>query len=381
MGEFPFRPAADDVDRIGRDVAAIPDIQAVLQANDPAHLKARDRVAHQYQIAGGKVVLRIASGLPGSLGGIGLFEPDAEYVGIGRVSTGEGCPHAETEPDFLGMRLAFQTRDGVRVDFLGINDPSSPTDTHAEFVKLLAAGAAGAGHGFFASEVRVLSSLTHSLGPVRGSVIAAHATAQTVRAATSATAYQTYWTGIVEIAGAPGKFVIDPVSQENHLRSLTSSARHLTDDWNGRQAHGALAFDLFWIPFIDEHATSLTELMRAWKEQRALIGRVTFPQCDHTSEDARRWAALANEMGANAGNWVADRANTIAQPATEFGVARKIAYRQSQDGRNALPEARYADVFRTGTIGAELAQELDRRRALKRDLGHVDSAPSQDSTA
>jgi hypothetical protein len=39
-----------------------------------------------------------------------------------------------------------------------------------------------------------------------------------------------------------------------------------------------------------------------------------------------------------------------------------------------LPEASYADVFRTGVIDAALAEELKRRRARKRDVGHIDAA-------
>ena len=50
-------------------------------------------------------------------------------------------------------------------------------------------------------------------------------------------------------------------------------------------------------------------------------------------------------MGANPGHWVHDRGDTIREPTTEFGIARKIAYRNSQEGRDVLPEASYAQVF------------------------------------
>ena len=88
-----------------------------------------------------------------------------------------------------------------------------------------------------------------------------------------------------------------------------------------------------------------------------------------------RWAALAAEMGANPGNWVHDRENGVGEPATEFACARKIAYRRSQEGRDALPEAFYAAVFETGEIDDALAAALDARRAEKRKAGHVDAAP------
>lgn len=84
---------------------------------------------------------------------------------------------------------------------------------------------------------------------------------------------------------------------------------------------------------------------------------------------------LAAEMGANPGNWVSDRGNTIRHPTTEFGVARQIAYGKSQAGRGTLAEADYATVFATGAIDGALANERARRRAKKRRLGHIDGAP------
>jgi len=51
----PFRPSAADLARIGADVAPISNIQNKLVDNHP-RLKVPDRVAHQYQIAGGKAL-------------------------------------------------------------------------------------------------------------------------------------------------------------------------------------------------------------------------------------------------------------------------------------------------------------------------------------
>ncbi|MGH6893122.1 MAG: hypothetical protein ACREEP_12765, partial [Dongiaceae bacterium] len=222
-GWTPFRPSREDLARIATEVAAIPQIQATLVANHP-DLKINDRVAHQYQIAGGRVALKVAAQLPDALAGLGLFQPNAEHIGIGRVSTGLGCPHAETEPDFLGLMLAFQTPAGARVDFLAINDPAAPTDDHRDFMTLLAATAAAAGvksmfgggdgepglADLLASNLELVRHLTDALGVRRGSAVALHVVKQTSRAAISSTAYQTYWTGIVEADGTAGKFVIQP---------------------------------------------------------------------------------------------------------------------------------------------------------------------------
>ncbi|HZS98945.1 MAG TPA: hypothetical protein VFA40_19325, partial [Terriglobales bacterium] len=84
----------EEIDRIAAEVAAIPEIQQRCLANSSKNMKVADRVAHQYQIAGGKVSLRICAELPENLDGVGLFKSGAEYAGIGRISTGLGCPHS-----------------------------------------------------------------------------------------------------------------------------------------------------------------------------------------------------------------------------------------------------------------------------------------------
>ncbi len=375
MPNFPFRPTTAQLGELSTDVVPISDIQQQFRANDPAHLAVNDRVAHQYQIAGGKVVLRIEPQLPEHLQKVGLFQPDREFTGIGRISTGLGCPHNENLPDFLGIRLAFGTPAGRRVDFLGINHPASPTDTHIQFIKLLEATAGAAGRGFVASNLKTLTSLTGSLGAVQGAETFAHIVDQTLRTTRSTTAYQTYWTGIEETGGVLGKFKIEPTKDQNLAQIPLHDGCHLTTEWRERQAAGPIEFNLFLLPFIDDDATSVVRLTKGWYEDRHLVGRLIFPQCHHTSLDARLWAALAAEMGANPGNWVHDRENTIQQPATEFGVARKLAYQISQAGRDALPETAYERVFETGNIDMELGEMLNARRVKKQREGHVDSAP------
>jgi hypothetical protein len=365
-----FRPSAKDLERIDNDVSAIPDIQEQLVAND-SDLAVRDRVAHQYQTAGGMVRLKVGLELPASLAGIGLFQPGSEHIGLGRLSTGLGCPHRETDPDFFGLRLAFQTTSGARVDFLGINDPASPTDTHVQFMKLLEATAMGAGAGVLARSVRLLRGLVADLGFIMGIRIAAHVLRQTARTALSTTAYQAYWTGIVETGGMLGKFRLEPPPGRTRADTVSAGRYHLTEEWRRRQAKDSVPFDLYWLPFIDEHKTSLLALTRAWQEHRYLVGRVTFPQCDPASDETQLWAILAAEMGVNPGNWVSDHDNTIRDPTTVFGTARKIAYRKSQVGRDTLADGDYATVFYKGVIDSVLADELKRRRAAKRASGHI----------
>jgi hypothetical protein len=369
----PFRPTEADLERIADDVAAIPEIQTkTSEAN--AEMRMPDRVAHEYQIAGSKVIFKVADTLPEPLRGVGLFQPDAQHLGIGRISTGLGIPHAEFLPDFLGIMMAFQTRDGVRVDFLGINDPTAPTDNHQDFMRVLQAAADSAGQPFLTEQPVLFASLEFRM-PLRATGVFAHITRQTLATAKSSTAFQRYWTGIVEIGGIGSKFTFVPDSEENHL-SLQPNHRRFTEEWRARQTAGPIRFNLHWIPFLDEERTPTELLTRPWEEDhKQLVGTIEFPQIEVDSEESMLWGTLASEMGANPGNWIADAANSIPQPATEFTIARKLAYQKSQQGRDALPPDRYRSIFGCGSIGPELADELRQRRQRKVAAGHVNQAP------
>jgi hypothetical protein len=385
----PFRPDTEEVAAIARDVSEIPAIQKRLVEKCPS-LHNPDRVAHEYQIAGGKVRLRITDTLPVALNGIGLFEPGAEYVGIGRISTGMGSAHLETNPDFLGLMVAFETRSGDRVDFLAINDPTAPTDDHREFMDVLHATAESAGAeipligdwgdydagNFIAEQYEFGRALADRMGLLRAGRCLAHLFKQTSRTFNSSTAYQHYWTGIEEVGDIAAKFEFVPLRNDNHHPGFRPGERHLTEEWKERQIGGDIEFDLYWIPFLDEERTPTHKLTQPWQEEhKERIGAVIFPQGSRDSDEASLWGLLASEMGANPGNWVHDRENTITDPATEFGVARKIAYQASQDGRQALDPREYQSVFRSGTIGEALAGELRRREVELERVGQVRSAP------
>lgn len=383
----PFRPTADDLKAIAEDVSDVREIQRTLLENH-RDLHVCDRVAHQYQIAGGRVRLRVDDELPEELDGVGLFQPGAEHGGIGRISTGLGNPHVEPGLDFLGLMLAFATADGRRVDFLAINDPSSPTPDHREFIDVLHATADAADAGIpligalgqrdlldtAAVQTEFFLTLRKRLGLKRAVQEVGHLLGQTRRTFHSDTAVQAYWTGIVEAGGAPGKFTLVPIHDAPSPES--TGERRLTHEWRVRQAEGDIEFLLFWIPYLDEARTPTEDLTEPWEEEhRRQVGTVTFPRTDPDSEDARLWAILASEIGANPGNWIRDREDTIPEPGTVFTAARKIAYGLSQEGREALPPDAYREVFETGEIGPELARELERRRRGKEEAGHVSWAP------
>jgi hypothetical protein len=219
-------------------------------------------------------------------------------------------------------------------------------------------------------------ALGHRMGVVKASETLLHLTKQTLPTALSSTAYQRYWTGILEVGGTGGKFTFVPTREKNHALDLHAGSRHLTDEWENRQARGDIEFQLFWIPFLSEEKTPTKVLTHPWQEDhKQLAGVITFAKTDLDSEDAKLWAILATEMGANPGNWVADKSNSIQQPASEFGVARKIAYQKSQEGRSALEPNFYQSVFTTGQVTPELAQELKRRHDAKLRAGHIYQSP------
>lgn len=403
---FPFRPNAEQLKAIEQDVSEMTATQEKLRDNDP-NLQFNDRVAHQFQIAGGKVMLKVADQLPEVLQGVGLFEPGAQHVGIGRISTGLGTPHAENNPDFLGIMLAFRTAAGDRVDFLGINDPTSPAHNHRDFMDVLHATAEAAGSegpfiaklgqshlgellaglvqksgfirglfGELVEQTHFFRALTKRMGVQRGTETAGHILVQTVPTAHSSTAWQPYWTAILELSGIASKFTLVPSRDENRRGpELLSGDRHLSNEWKQRQKSGDVDFLLYWIPFVNEGETSTSNLTVAWTEEhKQFVGTVTFPRTDPDFEEAKMWAVLASEMGANQGNWVHNKENSIKEPATDFGAARKIGYQISQRGRNALDPHVYESIFSTGQIAPELAAELTSRRDEKDRAGHISRA-------
>jgi hypothetical protein len=370
---------------LDRRVAELPAIQARFVERH-AGLRRNDRIAHQQQIAGGLVRLTVAPALPEQIRDIGLFKPNQVHCGVGRISNGLGCPHIETDPDFLGIMLAFRTGDR-RVDFLGINHPTSPTDTIDEFVALLAATAEAAGvtipagdigrldlGNVAAAQVKLFNVLRKRLGLVRAARIFAHVAKQTSRTLLSSSAYQSYWTGILKLAGTPGKFTLVPHEDVNRRRPISPGTRHLTVDWRQRSAQGDLGFRLVWIPYLSELETPIERLTKNWAEaHRVEVGSVIFARTDADTREAKLFAVLASEMGANPGNWIGDRHRNVENidgPATEFEAGRSLAYRKSQSGRSALPESLYASVFESGEIAADLATELVRRYRANRETEH-----------
>jgi hypothetical protein len=385
----PFRPGANELESIGKDVVEVKKIQqTILAKSKQVHFL--DRVAHQYQIAGSKVLLKIAEALPVPLQAVGLFHPGAEHIGIGRISTGLGTPHIETNPDFLGLMAAFQSPEGRRVDFLGINDPTSPTDNHKDFINVLHATGESAGAevpfvgdlgsydapNLIAEQTAFGLALKDRMGWIKAGKTLSHLTKQTLRTFHSSTAYQTYWTGIEEIGGTAGKFTFVPTRNENRRPEFRPGERRLSEEWRMRQRSGDVEFRLYWIPFLNEGKTPTKTLTDRWEEDhKQLAGTVIFPQSDPGSEEAILFGILATEMGANPGNWIHDKEDTIREPATEFGTARKLAYQMSQAGRGALEPDYYQTGFETGMIGPDLAKELRRRRDSKVRIGHVSCAP------
>jgi hypothetical protein len=368
-----FNPTVEETRALEALIAEIPHIQDKLVDNHP-QLTRPDRGAHQQQLAGSKVFLTLDRSLPPALDGLGVFVNDGSagphFVGIGRMSTGLGCPHAETDPDFLGLMVAFQAKSGRRIDFVTINDPTSPTDTPEEFVALLQATADAAGTtGLLANQARLLLSLGRHAG-IRAATIASHVMAQTHRTVRSSSAYQQYWTGIVRARDTFGKFTFVP-SDRPAPPARGRGPKQFTDEWRARTAAGPLPFELHWIPYLNERETPLDDLTTAWPDQHKVrVGTVVFPQVNAETRESKLIALLASELGANPGNW--QETTDVAEgqlPSTRFTAARFLAYRLSQQHRRALPEESYRSFFGKGEISGALASTLIARYKEKQAAG------------
>ena len=144
-----------------------------------------------------------------------------------------------------------------------------------------------------------------------------------------------------------------------------------TDDWRTRTAAGPLTFELHWIPFLDERETPLDDLTTAWRaEHQVRVGTVVFPQVKAQTRESKLIALLASELGANQGNWQeTPDAPAGALPSTRFTAARFLAYRLSQQHRQALPEESYRSYFEKGEISDALAAVLIGRYKEKQAAG------------
>jgi len=368
-----FNPMPEERKALEDIARGVRDVQNRLVGNH-AQLTRPDRGAHQQQLAASIVHFEAAEQLPKELDGLGIFQRGAagRRLGIGRISTGLGCPHAETDPDFLGLMVAFTTEAGRRIDYITINDPTSPTDTPEEFLALLQATADAAGTvNIFAQQAKLFVSLAKHAG-LKAPAIGIHVTGQTARTVRSSSAYQQYWTGIVRARDELGKFTFVPIAATATGHDAARGPKHLSEDWRARQSAGPLGFRLEWIRFLGERETPLSDLTTPWQDgHRVVVGNVTFPKSDPTTREARLTALLASELGANAGNWdeVPDGPRA-ALPATRFTAARSLAYKESQKNRDALPEDAYAAFFTRGAISEALSHELIRRYQDKRAAGH-----------
>src|SRR5688572_29441447 len=279
MARF-FDPTPDERRALDEIANGIPGVQKTFTTNHP-QLTMPDRGAHQQQLAASKVLLTIHERLPAELDGLGVFDRSdrAVHIGIGRISTGLGCPHAETDPDFLGLMAAFRTKRSRRIDFVTINDPGSPTDTPEEFLALLRATADSAGsESLLRSQARLLGGLARHAG-LRGAAIAAQVIQQTHRTVRSASAYQQYWTGIVRARDVLGKFTFVPTVAPSPASDRSHDPQLFTDDWRARQSAAALEFDVRWIPFLDDRRTPLEDLTRAWAhEHEVSVATLSFPK-------------------------------------------------------------------------------------------------------
>lgn len=375
MNEF-FDPTPEAIEALEKLADEIPGIQHLLTSNN-AQLKMPDRAAHQQQLVGSVVKLTVAQDLPPELQGLGVFNSNGAgrpFTGIGRVSTGLGCPHIETHPDFLGFMLAFCTTEGRRIDFVALNDPSAPTDTATEFIALLQATADAAGTNNVLWQNAVLGAQLFQRLQFKGAEIALHVLKQTHRTQESSSAIQQYWTGIVRARDVLGKFTVVPRLDTNENSKRTDDEELFSHDWQKRQTAADVEFTLYWIPYLNETDTSLTKLTNPWPETHKVeVGTVTFQKTDFGSRQAKLVALLASEMGANPGNWVSQPDSGLQPelPATEFTAGRFFVYRESQQGRNALAEESYRAFFDKGEITDELAAELTRRYQEKRGAGHA----------
>ena len=113
-----------------------------------------------------------------------------------------------------------------------------------------------------ASQTVFATSLAHRMGLLKAGKTMLHLTKQTATTFRSSTAWQPYWTGIVELSGEAGKFTIVPARDAHHRPGLHPGERLFSNDWKERQQRGELDVRLYWIADRDEEKTPTTGLLR-----------------------------------------------------------------------------------------------------------------------
>ena len=286
------------------------------------------------------------------------------------MSTGLGCPHAETDPDFLGLMVAFQARSGRRIDFVTINDPTSPTDTPEEFIALLQATADAAGaSGLLANQARLLLSLARHAG-IRAAPIATHVTGQTRRTVRSSSAYQQV-PGPASCARAT-RSASSPSCRSTRRcrrpRTRTETVHRRLADTNGRRDrwHSSCTGSR---SSTSGRRRSTISRPRGGTSTRCALARSCSRRRDRDQRiEAHRASCLGarRQSGQLAGN---HRRASGGASVDRFTAARALAYRLSQQHRQALPEDSYRSFFEKGEISDALAATLIARYKEKQAAG------------
>ena len=179
-----------------------------------------------------------------------------------------------------------------------------------------------------------------------------------------------YWNGIVRARDTFGKFTfvpVDPPVQTSHGRG----PKQFTEVWRARTAAGPLTFELRWIPFLNERETPLGDL------DHRVAGRAPGARWHRrvpagADRDQGIEAHRASCLGARRQSWQLagnDRRSAEKLPSTRFTAARALAYRLSQQHRQALPEESYRSFFENGEVSAALAATLIARYKEKQAAG------------
>ena len=260
-----FDPTPEQQRELEDIAAAIPGVQKTFVVNHPQR-EAPDRGAHQQQIAGvegdadrGRHAAA-CTGQPRRLSSTPIRSAAGRHR---QDSTGLGCPHAETDADFLGLMVAFRTRGRTphRPDHHRRSDDRRPTRRKSSSRSCRRPPMPRAPPACSPHRPRCWQAWRGTPGFGAGASPRTSPRRRTGRCVRRS-AYQRYWTGIVRARDVLGKFTFVPASEVG--RGRVARCTRFTDDWRARQSAGDLAFDLRWIPFIDDRRTPAEDLTRPW---------------------------------------------------------------------------------------------------------------------
>jgi hypothetical protein len=315
--------AAAERDLFARYARDIQEMQ--LAAKDRSGARAVDRAFYaQTILAVPDAVLKILPGIDPRFEA-GYFRGNAEYRNvIVRLSTnGGGCARAGGS---LGMALRVTDSHGKCHDLLLANAPAGPARDAHQFIALAKA--------MSGSSLLSVPRLVLAVGlPEALRMLRLRRTRARLPAVESVTR-ETYWSGGAVLWGAAGpvRYFLRPAADVPvSPKAARPGATQLRHELAERLSKGAMSFDFFVQPYVNEDLTPIEDGSVAWSETASpSVHLATLIIAAPNFDSPEAWASERRIDQLALNPW---HTTTVFRPLGNVNRARKVVYEASSDHR------------------------------------------------